>query len=188
MNRQGSNKLGQTQDATDTELELTFLAKYLPKELTEANVKRITDVYVPEEAEHARLRIRQNGHDYEITKKTPVEVGDASKHNEATIRLDKAEFRALALSSKKTVVKDRYTLKIDDRKVEFDIFKEGLEGLVLIDFEFSNEEEMRSFVRPDFCLADVTQETFIAGGMLAGKDIAHIKPKLNSFGYKFLFI
>ena len=37
---------------------------------------------------------------------------------------------------------------------------------------------------PDFCLAEVTQEEFIAGGMLCGKSFEDIKDKLEKFGYR----
>lgn len=37
---------------------------------------------------------------------------------------------------------------------------------------------------PDFCLVDVTQETFLAGGMLCGKRYADIEAGLDRFGYR----
>lgn len=37
---------------------------------------------------------------------------------------------------------------------------------------------------PDFCLVDVTQEEFAAGGMLSGKKYQDIQNKLDQFGYK----
>ena len=36
---------------------------------------------------------------------------------------------------------------------------------------------------PDFCLADVTQEEFVAGGALCGKKYPDIEQKLAAFGY-----
>ena len=56
-------------------------------------------------------------------------------------------------------------------------------GLVLIDFEFKNELEKESFKIPAVCLADVTQESFIAGGKLAGKKFEDISSELFKFGY-----
>lgn len=37
---------------------------------------------------------------------------------------------------------------------------------------------------PDFCLADVTQEKFTAGGILAGKKYSDIEAELEKYGYK----
>lgn len=36
---------------------------------------------------------------------------------------------------------------------------------------------------PDFCLADITQEDFIAGGMICGKTYADIESEVQRFGY-----
>ena len=53
-----------------------------------------------------------------------------------------------------------------------------------VDFEFETEEEKEKFEMPEFCLADVTQENFIAGGMLAGKKYKDIEKELERFEYK----
>lgn len=37
---------------------------------------------------------------------------------------------------------------------------------------------------PEFCLADVTQDAFIAGGMLAGKSFKDIEKDLGKFNYQ----
>lgn len=168
----------------DIELENTYLAKELPAEVNGVTPKRLVDVYVPEfDSDHPCLRIRQKGDSYEITKKHPVTDGDASVQFEATIPLDQKEFRTLAASSNRRVVKDRYNVTIHGSPAEVDVFRENLEGLVLIDFEFNNEEERARFVVPDVCLVDVTQEEFIAGGLLAGKSYDDIAERLQEFGY-----
>ena len=41
---------------------------------------------------------------------------------------------------------------------------------------------------PDFCLADVTQEKFIAGGMICGKSYEDIEKELKRFNYVKLFL
>jgi hypothetical protein len=53
-----------------------------------------------------------------------------------------------------------------------------------VDIEFEKEKDKDSFVAPDFCLKDVTQEKFIAGGMLAGKSYEDIEKNLKNLGYK----
>ena len=63
-------------------------------------------------------------------------------------------------------------------------FADELKGLVLIDFEFSTENEKSTFKIPDIALADVTQEEFIAGGLLAGKTYNDISSELKRFNYK----
>jgi len=174
---------------TEIELEYTFLPSHLPEDLRDAPVKRLIDVYVPEVGVvHPNLRLRQKGDSYTITKKVKLSENDASAHNEITIPLSNIEFTALSGSSNRKIVKDRYFIKIDGYDAEVDIFLGSLSGLVLIDFEFNNIEDQRSFVKPSLCLADVTQEDFIAGGMLAGKSYDLISNDLRRFDYKPLSI
>ena len=61
-------------------------------------------------------------------------------------------------------------------------------GLVLVDVEFDSKGEKDVFVMPEFCLAEVTQESFIAGGMICGKSYDDIESKLSKFGYKKLIV
>ncbi len=166
------------------ERERTFLAKELPQEIKTTEPTRIVDIYIPDTPAHSHLRLRQNGKTYEITKKTPVAAGDASEHIEQTIPLTEEEFAALSRCSAKRVAKDRYRVVIDDILAEIDVFIEDLAGLVLIDFEFNTEDEKDNFIPPSIALADVTQENFIAGGLLAGKTYDTITPELARFCYK----
>ena len=166
------------------ERERTFLAKELPQEIKTTEPTRIVDIYIPDTPAHSHLRLRQNGKTYEITKKTSVAAGDASEHIEQTIPLTEEEFAVLSRCSAKRVAKDRYRVVIDGILAEIDVFIEDLAGLVLIDFEFDTEDEKDNFIPPSIALADVTQENFIAGGLLAGKTYDTITPELARFCYK----
>jgi CYTH domain-containing protein len=167
------------------ELELTYLARKIPDEISNIKPIKMLDIYIPgTDAKHSHLRLRQRGDRYEVTKKSPIAVNDASKQLEVTIPLDKVEFEALASSSGLRIVKDRYQVKINGFDAEVDVFKDNLKGLVLIDFEFQSEEDKDSFVQPAIALADVTQESFKAGGMLAGKSYTDIEKELHRFNYK----
>ena len=166
------------------ELELTYLAKYLPENLKESENKKITDLYIENGTGHCDLRARQNRNKFEITRKRPVDPKDISKQMETTIELNETEFKSLSTSNCKKVAKTRFFYDYNGMTAEFDVFAEELLGLVMVDFEFKSEAEKDSFVMPDFCLADVTQEDFIAGGILAGKKYADIENKLNQLGYK----
>lgn len=168
----------------ELELELTFLAKELPREIKTVKPTHIIDIYIPDMPEHSHLRLRQKGNNYEITKKLPVAEGDASEQIEQTIPLTEEEFTTLSTCSKKKVIKDRYRMIIEGKIAEIDVFADELKGLVLIDFEFSTENEKSTFKIPDIALADVTQEEFIAGGLLAGKTYNDIAPELERFNYQ----
>ncbi len=172
------------------ELERTFLAKEIPKGLKACKSKEIKDIYIPKSIEkHAQIRIRKNGDKYEITKKSPIIEGDHSQMLEQTIVLTKDEFLELEKEiSGRKVSKMRYYYPVNGRMAEVDVFSEALSGLVLVDFEFGTNKEKESFKMPSFCLAEVTQEDFIAGGILCGKEYADLEKDLSKFNYKKLFL
>lgn len=168
----------------ELELELTYLAKSIPTEINSVAPQRLVDVYIPDQGvEHPELRLRQKGQTYELTKKIPVDGLDFSQHHEFTIPLTHNEYEALRVTSQRIVEKDRYETQIAGYPAEVDIFTGALAGLVLIDFEFSSYEEKSSFMPPAVCLRDVTQEEWIAGGILAGKSYEDIASNLEQAGY-----
>ncbi|RMF54978.1 hypothetical protein D6745_03525 [Candidatus Woesearchaeota archaeon] len=169
------------------ELERTYLAKEIPKDLKKYKSKEIIDIYIPKDSDHAPIRIRKNGDKYEITKKRPVE-GDASRLHEQNIILDESEFKEFLKLEGKKVHKIRYLYDYKGLTAEFDVFQGRLKGLVLVDFEFESEEQKNSFKMPDFCLADVTGEELIAGGVICSKTYEDLEPFLKKYNYKKLFI
>lgn len=167
----------------EEEFELTYLANNLPKEVYSSRSKEIIDIYLPVDESHPILRIRKSGDTYEITKKHPISEGDASHQIEHTIKLTAHEYKDLEKLEGKRIVKVRYYYNYNGKEFEVDVFKEKLEGLILVDAEFKSRQEKDSFAAPDWILADVTQENFIAGGQLAGKSFSDIEDKLKKFNY-----
>lgn len=170
--------------ATEIELEKTYLLKALPDGIENAKSVTIHDVYIPEEASHAQIRLRHKGDSYVITKKCPISGDDSSRMYEHTIDLTKDEFDALAKNSKKDFIKTRYFMNLCGRSAEVDVYHDKLEGLAVIDFEFDNEQDLNAFQTPDFVQADVTQDETTAGGFLAGKSIDEIAKRLEKYGFK----
>ena len=168
----------------EIELERTFLLKEVPKNLKNCESIEILDIYIPQIVSHPILRIRKKGDVFEMTKKAPIKGTDSSEQYEKTIPLSKEEFFELSNLSGKRLRKIRYYCPVNKETAEIDIFLDNLEGLVTADFEFDSVEEKANFVMPDFCLADVTQEKGIAGGILAGKKYSEIKPLLDKYKYK----
>jgi CYTH domain-containing protein len=166
------------------ELERTFLAKALPIDLDKNAVREIQDSYIPVSAEHPKMRLRKKGEHFNLTKKIQMEAGDSSVQEEQTINLSAEEFAALSALPGRKLRKLRYEYPCGDDTAEIDVFLDELNGLVSVDFEFDSPEEKESFVMPDWCLEEVTQEEFMAGGMLCGKRYADIEPDLARFGYR----
>lgn len=170
------------------ELEKTYLAKYIPESIKNCDFKEIIDIYIPLWSQHPKLRIRKNWCKFEITKKEPIKDWDFSNQNEQTIILTEEEFNVLWNIPWKRVSKIRYYYKYENLTAEIDIFKDWLEWLVTIDFEFNNLKDKDIFIMPDFCLTDITQENFIAGWIICGKKYNDIKNELDKFKYKKLFL
>ncbi len=170
------------------EIERTYLAKSIPEQLRACLSKEVVDIYFPESSAHPKIRLRKSGERYELTKKQPIRQGDASRQEEQTITLTEQEFNEFSKLPGKRVSKTRYLYDHQGRTAEVDMFKEKLAGLVLVDFEFETIEEKDAFAMPDFCLADVTDEEFIAGGMLCGKGYEDIEKDLKRFAYSKLFL
>ena len=105
------------------ELELTFLAKSLPENLQDHPSKHIVDLYVENRTNHADLRIRKNGDRFEITRKTPVMDGDASKQTEVTIPINRTEYESLHNTTARKVAKTRYFYEQEGTCAEFDVFE-----------------------------------------------------------------
>jgi len=168
----------------EIEMERTYLAREIPQGIKSTKPKEIIDIMFPIDAVHPQLRLRKHGDKYMLTKKYPVDQSNVCIQVEETITLSKPEYEEFAKLPGKRIAKDRYNIIINGASAEVDIFKEALKGLVLIEFEFESETDLNSFIPPKCTLADVTQEEFIAGGMLAGKSYADISAKLLAFGYR----
>lgn len=167
----------------EIEIERTFLVKALPPDLQKYPHKILLDIYIPSTSRHPSLRLRQKGESYEMTKKYWLDENDHSEQKEVTIPLSEEEFAELSAIKGKHVKKLRYYYPYNGLTAEIDVFQDDLAGLVVADFEFASTEDKLAFTMPDWCLVDVTQEEFVAGGMLCGKSYTDIEKDLQSFGY-----
>ena len=163
------------------ELERTYLAKYIPNLSTSKN-EIIQDLYLPKSARHPTLRFRKKRFKYEITKKQMID-NDPKKHKENSISISEEEFSSIIKTDHLAIIKTRYYYQIDNILYQFDLFEGSLTGLVVIDIEFNDVKEMNSFTPHDFCLVDVSELEFIAGGILCHQSYEDIQPDLDKLGY-----
>jgi dUTP pyrophosphatase len=179
----GSTDEKDVSEGQKVELERTFLAKYIPEGLNEFDV--LEDNFLPREANHPVLRLRRRGDKLFMTKKTPIREGDTSEFVEETIVLCPEEYGVLNGIEGKKHSKRRYSYSFSEGVTcEVDVYQGDLRGLVLVDFEFDSVEAKNNFVAPDFCLIEVTDQEFIAGGMLCGKRYEDIEERLIGLGYR----
>jgi CYTH domain-containing protein len=168
----------------ELEIEVTYLAAALPEGLANCKHADIEDIYLPATAAIPKVRLRRKQDAYEFTKKSMSDPNDKGQQHEQNISLTAEEYAALAKGDGRKVTKTRYLLPYHNLVAEIDVFQGPLAGLVLVEFEFPDLAAKQAFVMPDFGLADVTQEDFIAGGALAGRSYADIADNLKFFGYK----
>ena len=168
----------------EEELERTFLAKYIPDDVIKSPFVLLADNYIPKNSKHPILRIRKKGDKAVITKKYQKIQGDSSVMIEETIPLTAEEYSSLNQIDGKKFSKKRYSYEYVPGKIcEIDVYQDKLKGLVVIDFEFATLEDKENFSVPEFCLLEVTNEEFVAGGMLCGKSYEDLKEKLQNLGY-----
>lgn len=170
------------------EIEKTYLAKRIPANIKNCKHNEIIDIYLPKTAVHPQIRLRKEGKEFALTKKTAPEADNLSKQMEQTIILSEQEYSEFAELDGKRLHKIRYYYDYKGNEAQIDVFKDALEGLVMVDFEFGSEDEEKQFTMPYFCLVEVTQEEFVAGGMLCGKSYADIERQLKRFHYQRLLL
>lgn len=165
---------------SELEIEVTYLAKYLPPGLEESPHSEIYDKLLTNDPV-SRIRLRQQDDTYNLTKKTKPDSEDASTHIEQTIELSQTEFELMKTLPGLELHKTRYFYDYNGLKMEVDVFQDNFEGLVTVECEFPTRREKDTFVMPDFCLVDVTQEKFIS--FAYGTTYEDFQDVLNKYSY-----
>ena len=135
------------------EIERKFLVKQLPEHLETYPHHHITQAYLCTEPV---IRIRQKDEAYILTYKS---VGLLARE-EIEMPLTKDSFNHLLSKADGLVIeKNRYCIPIrDGLTVELDIFLRELDGLILAEVEFSDEETALAYEMEDWFLKDVTMD------------------------------
>lgn len=158
----------------EIELEKTYLVKFLPNLSDFDFSSEMKDVYIPIDSDHPQIRLRRQGTKLFLTKKVPTTSGQGFE--EYTIPLSEKEYSVFEKVEGRVLAKTRYNKIISPHiTCHLDVYKETLKGLVIVDFEFISEEVMKSFVPPDYCLVEVSKNSPLAGGLLAGKSFVDLE-------------
>jgi CYTH domain-containing protein len=151
------------------ERERRYLLQDLPEQVSRADPHlQITDNYIT----GTRLRLRKvrdprtNKWTVKFTQKFPPNPADLSRTLITNIYLNAAEGEALSLFEANEIRKNRYFFEWEGRKFSVDMFLGDLFGLVLAEIGFERDEDLDSFSKPSFALADVTNEDLFTGGRL----------------------
>ncbi|MEP6742751.1 MAG: hypothetical protein ABJB61_09655, partial [bacterium] len=165
--------------------ERRYLLQDLPEGLTRADPHlQITDNYIT----GTRLRIRKvreprsNKWTVKFTQKFAPNPADFSRTMITNIYLNALEAETLAAFDANEIRKNRYPFEFEGRKFSVDMFLGNLFGLVLAEVSFETEEELDSFAKPPFAIADVTNNELFTGGKLCELTFADIREEMVKSG------
>jgi CYTH domain-containing protein len=167
------------------ERERRYLLQDLPEGLTRADPHvQITDNYIS----GTRLRLRKvreprtNKWTVKLTQKFAPEPPDFSRTVITNIYLNALEVDALNISDANEIRKNRYYFDFEGRKWSVDMFLGDLFGLVLAEVSFETDDELDSFPKPPFAIADVTNLELFTGGRLVEMTFAGLRAEMNQMG------
>lgn len=156
------------------EIERKFLVKELPDNLEQFKCKVIEQGYL---CNNPTVRIRKSNENYILTYKSKFGIEQdenrtAKVENEVEVPLNEASF--LHLKEKvddHMIAKNRYIIPLEGGyTAELDIFTEQLEGLLLVEVEFKDEETANQFCPPDWFGEDVSLDRRYTNGYLSTVD------------------
>ena len=167
------------------ERERRYLLQDLPEGLTRADHHlQITDNYIT----GTRLRIRKvrdpktNKWIVKFTQKFAPNPEDLSRTIITNTYLNAIEAETLAVFEANEIRKNRYHFEFDGRRFSIDMFLGDLFGLVLAEVSFETDEDLNSFAKPSFALAEVTNNEIFSGGRLSELTFEDIRNEVARVG------
>ena len=167
------------------ERERRYLLQDLPEGLSRADHHlQITDNYLT----GTRLRIRKvrdpktNKWIVKFSQKFAQNPKDFSRTIITNTYLNALEAEMLAVFEANEIRKNRYAFEFDGRKFSVDMFLGDLFGLLLAEVSFETDEELDSFPKPPWALADVTNNEVFTGGRLCELTFEDIRNEVAQNG------
>ena len=109
------------------------------------------------------LRIRRINNKFFLTYKR----GTGLVRFEQEIPVGKKIFESLWPESElQRLIKTRYVIVYKDRRLEIDLYRKNLTGLIIAEVEFNSEEESRNFQIPSFFGREITEDSSFTNRML----------------------
>ena len=167
------------------ERERRYLLQDLPEGLARNDPHvQITDNYIT----GTRLRIRKvrdpatNKWTVKFTQKFPIQPNDLSRTLITNTYLNAIEAETLSVFNSNEIRKNRYYFNYDGKKYSVDMFLGDLFGLVLAEVSFETDEELINFPKPDFAIAEVTNQEAFSGGRLAELTFTDVREEITNHG------
>src|SRR3989475_12438150 len=167
------------------ERERRYLLQDLPAGLNRADRHfQITDNYIT----GTRLRIRKvrdprtNKWTVKFTQKFAPDPNELSRTIITNIYLNAREAEVLSVFEVNEIRKNRYRFEFAGREFAIDMFLGDLFGLVMAEVSFETDEELFSFPKPPFAIADVTNNEIFTGGKLSELTFGVIRNLIEQSG------
>jgi CYTH domain-containing protein len=168
------------------ERERRYLLQDLPEGVSRADAHlQITDNYIT----GTRLRIRKvreprtNKWTVKFTQKYAPNPHDLSHTVITNTYLSALEAETLSMFDANEIRKNRYKFDYDGRQFSVDMFLGNLFGLVLAEVGFETAEDLESFQKPAFAIADVTNNVLFTGGRLCELSFEDIREEILRGGW-----
>ncbi len=154
----------------------------MPEGITRADPHlQITDNYIT----GSRLRLRKvrdprtNKWTVKFTQKFAPNPNDLSRTVITNTYLNALEAEILSVFNSNEIRKNRYPFEFEGRRFAIDMFLGDLFGLVLAEVSFETDEQLDSFPKPPFALAEVTNEELFSGGKLSELTFADVRAEIS---------
>ena len=134
------------------EIERKFLVKEVP-DLTNSAYKEIKQLYLSYDPE---VRIRKRDNKYFITRKN----NGTLIREEVEDEISETAFEVLSgLAQGRTIDKTRYLYPCNGAILELDVYRDELEGLITVEVEFDDIEDVTDFSIPSWFGEEVTSDS-----------------------------
>ncbi len=167
------------------ERERRYLLQDLPEGMTRASRHlQITDNYIT----GTRMRLRKvrdpqtNKWTVKLTQKFVPDPENLARAIITNIYLNALEAETFAVFEVNEIRKNRYPFEFGGRKFSVDMFLGDLFGLILAEVGFETDEELDSFSKPPFAIADVTNIDLFTGGRLCELTFEEIREGIMKSG------
>jgi adenylate cyclase len=148
------------------EIERVFKVRRIPEKIEEYPSENIVQGYLAIDATGAEVRLRKIGDRYVETFKS----GGALHRRELEVALSHDQFSTLWPGTEgRRVEKTRYRIDHAGEKIELNVFRGSLEGLVLAEVEFTSQERSEKFQPPKWLGEEVTDDSRYKNQSLAQK-------------------
>ena len=151
------------------EIEKKFLVKEIPFELDKLEKEEIEQGYL---CIKPTVRIRKSNNEYFLNykwKNKNIEDINAIHNIEYEMPLTKENYEhLLSKVDDYMIIKTRYIVPLEDgHTVELDVFKGNLEGLMFAEIEFKDDNDVSSFIMPEWLGKDITTDKFYDNTLLS---------------------